>query len=382
MSPDHPPGLDLDRLRGLLDREQPGLVTGALSGRLIEGGRSNLTYAVTDDTAQWVVRRPPLGHVLATAHDMKREHRVISALYPTNVPVPKPILLCEDDEVLGAPFYVMEFVEGTPYRTADDLAPLGPARTRGAVLELVDTLVELHAVDPAEVGLADFGRPEGFLDRQLRRWGKQLDASRNRDLAGVEELHAALGRRLPNSPAPAVVHGDYRLDNVLIGTASEPEGRAGVESPNARRPEGLSTIGLSTPASAPRRGAEPKKGVDKIKAILDWEMSTLGDPLTDLGLLVMYSIPLHLPNSPISTTASAPGHPTPAELIERYAARSGRDVSSVAWYTAFAWFKLAVILEGIHYRYTLGQTVGRGFDRIGELVPVFIEHGLTTLQEG
>ena len=340
MSPDHPPGLDLDRLRGLLDREQPGLVTGALSGRLIEGGRSNLTYAVTDGTAKWVVRRPPLGHVLATAHDMKREHRVISALHPTNVPVPRPILLCEDDEVLGAPFYVMEFVEGTPYRTAGELLPLGPERTRGAVLELVDTLVELHAVDPAEVGLADFGRPEGFLDRQLRRWGKQLDASRNRDLAGVEELHAALGHRLPTSPAPAVVHGDYRLDNVLIGED------------------------------------------DRIKAILDWEMSTLGDPLTDLGLLVMYSMPLDLPNSPISTTASAPGHPTPAELIERYAARSGRDVSAVSWYTAFAWFKLAVILEGIHYRYTLGQTVGPGFDRIGELVPVFIEHGLTTLQEG
>ncbi|MFJ5309420.1 phosphotransferase family protein [Streptomyces sp. NPDC088350] len=343
MSPDHPPGLDLDRLRGLLDRERPGLVSGTLSGRLIEGGRSNLTYAVTDGTAKWVVRRPPLGHVLATAHDMKREHRVISALHPTSVPVPRPVLLCENPEaeaVLGAPFYVMEFVAGTPYRTADELVPLGPARTRGAVLELVDTLVELHAVDPAEVGLADFGRPEGFLDRQLRRWGKQLAASRNRELAGVEELHAALGRRLPDSPAPAVVHGDYRLDNVLIGED------------------------------------------DKIKAILDWEMSTLGDPLTDLGLLVMYSIPLELPNSPISTTASAPGHPAPAELIERYAARSGRDVSSVAWYTAFAWFKLAVILEGIHYRYTLGQTVGRGFDRIGELVPVFIEHGLTTLQEG
>ncbi|MFE9599826.1 phosphotransferase family protein [Streptomyces hokutonensis] len=340
MSPDHPPGLDLDRLRGLLDRERPGLVTGPLSGRLIEGGRSNLTYAVTDGSAKWVVRRPPLGHVLATAHDMKREHRVISALHPTDVPVPNPVLLCEDDEVLGAPFYVMEFVEGTPYRTADELVPIGPERTRGAVLELVDTLVELHAVDPAEVGLADFGRPEGFLDRQLRRWGKQLAASRNRELPGVEELHAALGRHLPDSPTPTVVHGDYRLDNVLIGED------------------------------------------DKIKAILDWEMSTLGDPLTDLGLLVMYSIPLKLPNSPISTTASAPGHPTPAELIERYAARSGRDVSSVAWYTAFAWFKLAVILEGIHYRYTLGQTVGRGFDRIGELVPVFIEHGLTTLQEG
>ncbi|WMI60054.1 phosphotransferase family protein [Streptomyces rochei] len=341
MSPDHPPGLDLDRLRGLLDRERPGLVVSPLSGRLIEGGRSNLTYAVSDGTGSWVVRRPPLGHVLATAHDMKREHRVISALHPTDIPVPRPVLLCEDEEVLGAPFYVMEFVEGTPYRTAEQLAPLGPERTRAAVLNLVDTLVGLHAVDPAEVGLGDFGRPEGFLDRQLRRWAKQLDASRNRDLAGIDELHATLGRELPRSPSPTVVHGDYRLDNVLIGGEN-----------------------------------------DEIRAILDWEMSTLGDPLTDLGLLVMYSSPLGMPDSPVSTTAQAPGHPAPAELIERYAARSGRDVSAVAWYTAFAWFKLAVILEGIHYRYTLGQTVGRGFDRIGDLVPVFIEHGLTTLQKG
>ncbi|MEU6219717.1 phosphotransferase family protein [Streptomyces sp. NPDC047022] len=340
MSPDHPPGLDLDRLRGLLDSERPGLVGGPLSGRLIEGGRSNLTYAVSDGAARWVVRRPPLGHVLATAHDMKREHRVISALHPTAVPVPRPVLLCEDESVLGAPFYMMEFVEGTPYRTAEQLAALGAERTREAVLGLVDTLVELHAVEPAEVGLEDFGRPEGFLDRQLRRWGKQLAASRDRDLPGIDELLASLGRSLPASPAPTVIHGDYRLDNVLLGED------------------------------------------DRITAILDWEMSTLGDPLTDLGLLTMYSVPLVLPGSPISTTATAAGHPDPRELIERYAARSGRDVSAVSWYTAFAWFKLAVILEGIHYRYTLGQTVGQGFDRIGELVPVFIEHGLTTLQEG
>ncbi|MEU6767435.1 phosphotransferase family protein [Streptomyces sp. NPDC046853] len=338
MSSDHPPGLDLDQLRGHLDRERPGLVGGPLTARLIEGGRSNLTYAVTDGATRWVVRRPPLGHVLATAHDMKREHRVISALHGTDVPVPAPLLLCEDDAVLGAPFYVMEFVDGTPYRTAQELAPLGAERTRAAVLGLVDTLVDLHSVDPEAVGLGDFGRPDGFLDRQLRRWGKQLDASRNRDLAGIDELHAALGRQLPASPAATVVHGDYRLDNVLIGDD------------------------------------------DRIKAILDWEMSTLGDPLTDLGLLVMYSTKLELPDSPISTTAGAPGHPDAAELVERYAARSGRDVSAVSWYTAFAWFKLAVILEGIHYRYTLGQTVGAGFDRIGELVPVFIEHGLTTLQ--
>ncbi|NDZ79734.1 phosphotransferase family protein [Streptomyces sp. SID10853] len=340
MSAVHPPGIDPEALRGHLDRVRPGLVRGPLSARLIEGGRSNLTYTVSDGTGRWVVRRPPLGHVLATAHDMKREHRVISALHPTGVPVPAPVLLCEDESVIGSPFYVMEFVEGTPYRTAAQLAPIGAERTRAAVLGLVDTLVDLHAVDPEAVGLADFGRPDGFLERQLRRWGKQLDASRNRELAGIDELHATLGRDLPRSPAPTVVHGDYRLDNVLLGDD------------------------------------------DRINAILDWEMSTLGDPLTDLGLLVMYSSDLGIPESPVSTTSGAAGHPSPTELVERYAARSGRDTSAIAWYTAFAWFKLAVILEGIHYRYTLGQTVGAGFDRIGSLVPVFIEHGLTTLQEG
>ncbi|MER7046265.1 phosphotransferase family protein [Streptomyces jumonjinensis] len=340
MSPVPPPGIDPERLRGHLDRERPGLVSGPLSARLIQGGRSNLTYRVTDGAARWVVRRPPLGHVLATAHDMKREHRVISALHPTAVPVPEPVLLCEDESVLGAPFYVMEYVEGTPYRSADELIPLGPERTRRAVLALVDTLVELHRVEPQQVGLGDFGRPEGFLDRQLRRWGKQLAASLSRELPGIDELHASLGRSLPRSAAPAVVHGDYRLDNVLTGAD------------------------------------------DTITAVLDWEMSTLGDPLTDLGLLTMYGTPLELPDSPVSTTATAPGHPSTAELIERYALGSGRDVSAVSWYTAFAWFKLAVILEGIHYRYTLGQTVGDGFDRIGDAVPLFIEHGLTTLQEG
>ncbi len=335
---DTPPGLDLDRLRALLDRERPGLVAGPLDARLIEGGRSNLTYRVSDGSGAWVVRRPPLGHVLATAHDMAREHRVMSALAPTPVPVPGTVLLCEDPEVLGAPFYVMEFVPGTPYRTEAQLRELGAERTRKIALNLVDTLVDLHAVDPAAVGLAGFGRPEGFLDRQLRRWGKQLDASRSRELPGIDELHAALGRRMPVSPPPAVVHGDYRLDNVLVDAD------------------------------------------DRLTAVLDWEMSTLGDPLTDLGLLVMYGEQQDIPGFPVPTAAGAPGHPTSAETVERYAARSGRDVSAIGWYTAFAFFKLAVILEGIHYRWTLGQTVGRGFDRIGSVVPLFIDRGLHTLQ--
>ncbi|MEU5190398.1 phosphotransferase family protein [Streptomyces klenkii] len=341
MSKGNPPGLDPERLRAHLERELPGLVRGPLAAELIEGGRSNLTYAVSDGTGRWVVRRPPLGHVLATAHDMRREHRVISALHRTAaVPVPGALLLCEDESVLGAPFYVMEFVEGTPYRTAAQLTEIGPDRTRKVVLGLADTLVRLHAVDPEAAGLADFGRPDGFLERQLRRWGKQLEASRNRELPGIDALRSGLAAALPASPAATVVHGDYRLDNVLIGVD------------------------------------------DAVAAVLDWEMSTLGDPLTDLGLLVMYSEQEPVPGSPISTTRDAPGHPDPAEIVERYAAASGRDVSALPWYTAFAYFKLAVILEGIHYRYTLGQTVGAGFDRIGQLVPLFIDNGLTTLRKG
>jgi aminoglycoside phosphotransferase (APT) family kinase protein len=336
--PDDPPGLDLDRLRRHLDRERPGLVGGELRAELIEGGRSNLTYRVTDGAGTWVVRRPPLGHVLATAHDMSREHRVISALADTPVPVPGTVLLCEDPQVIGAPFYVMDFMPGTPYRSERQLREIGPERTRAAVHTLVDTLVELHAVDPAAVGLADFGRPEGFLDRQLRRWGKQLDASRSRDLPGMDELHAALGRALPQSPAATIVHGDYRLDNVLVD------------------------------------------GDGRLTAVLDWEMSTLGDPLTDLGLLVMYTEQRSADLLSAPTTGGAPGHPTAREIVERYAERSGRDVSAVDWYTAFAYFKLAVILEGIHYRWTLGQTLGAGFDRIGEVVPVFIDRGLRTLR--
>jgi aminoglycoside phosphotransferase (APT) family kinase protein len=335
------PGLDLAALTAYLDRERPGLLAGPLTGRLIEGGRSNLTYAVTDGAGQWVVRRPPLGHVLATAHDMGREFRVISALRGSPVPVPGTVLLCEDPAVTGAPFYVMDFVAGVPYRTPGELAAIGPERTRAVAFDLVDTLVALHAVDPAAAGLAGFGRPDGFLERQLRRWGTQLAASRSRELPGIDELRDALAATLPGSGPATVVHGDYRLDNVLVDPAR-----------------------------------------DRAVAVLDWEMSTLGDPLTDLGLLVMYSDPRTLPGSPVAATASAPGHPSPAELVERYAARSGRDTSAIDWYTAFAWFKLAVILEGIHYRYTLGQTVGAGFDRIGALVPVFVDRGLTTLRKG
>jgi aminoglycoside phosphotransferase (APT) family kinase protein len=294
---------------------------------------------VGDGRARWVVRRPPLGHVLPTAHDMTREFRVISGLRDTAVPVPEALLLCEDQDVVGAQFYVMSFVEGTPYRTADELAELGEARTRAIADALVDTLVDLHAVDPAAVGLGDFGRPEGFLERQLRRWKKQLDASRSRDLPGIEELHDRLAAAVPVSGKPSIIHGDYRLDNVLVD------------------------------------------GDDKISAVLDWEMSTLGDPLTDLALLVAYAERDKVSLQFVSNASSAPGYPTTDQVVARYAERSGRDVSQLNWYVSFAFFKLAVILEGIYYRYQQGQTVGAGFEGVGAGVPLLITHGNEILKE-
>ena len=334
------PGLDLAALRQYLDREHPGLVSGPLTADVVQGGRSNLTYIVTDGSGRWVVRRPPLGHVLPTAHDMGREYRVISALGGTAVPVPGALSHCADTEVLGAPFYVMEYVAGIPYRTEDELRALGEQRTRAIALSMVDTLVDLHAVDPSAVGLADFGKPDGFLERQLRRWHKQLDGSRSRDVPGIDQLHDRLRVKLPESPTPAVVHGDYRMDNLLLDSS------------------------------------------DRITAVLDWEMSTLGDPLTDLALLVAYAERATLDIEVVSNVSGAPGYPGTDEVVERYAARSGRDVSALDWYIGFAFFKLAVILEGIHYRFSQGQTVGEGFDRIGAAVFPLVERGNAVLGKG
>jgi aminoglycoside phosphotransferase (APT) family kinase protein len=280
--------------------------------------------------------------VLATAHDMTREYRVITALRDTSVPVPLTFALCTDADVLGAPFYVMSKVEGTPYRTADELALVGPARARVIAERLVATLAQLHAVVPAEVGLSDFGRPDGFLARQVRRWKKQLDASRSRPLAGIDDLYERLAADPPDgSPgdgsSAAVVHGDYRLDNVLVDAD------------------------------------------DKIAAVVDWEMATLGDPLTDVGLLVVYQRMDRLAEGPMAS--DAPGYPDVPEVLALYAAASGRDLSNLGFYVALASFKLAVILEGIHYRYVHGQTVGEGFEEIGTLVEPLITSGLAAIME-
>ena len=337
-----PQGLDLGALRNWLDAQLPGLVSGDLTASLITGGKSNLTYSVSDGTQEYVVRRPPLGHVLATAHDMSREYTVMAALAPTDVPVPRMHALCEDTDVIGSPFYVMEKVTGTPYNRAAELAVLGEARTRAITERMVDTLVHLHAVDYAAVGLADFGRPEGYLGRQLRRWKKQLDSSRSRDLAGMDELIAGLAANVPAESGATIVHGDFRLDNLLVDDT------------------------------------------DQVAAVLDWEMSTLGDPLTDLAVLLAYQQMGE--NGPASRTnvvtdaTRAPGYLSRAEITARYAAQSGRDVSELGFHLGLAFFKLSVILEGIHYRHSHGQTVGTGFDGIGDMIVPLIDAGRAAIR--
>jgi aminoglycoside phosphotransferase (APT) family kinase protein len=341
-----PPGLDLGRLHSYLNGSAPGLASGPLRAELFAGGRSNLTYAVSDGASTWVLRRPPLGHVLPTAHDMTREHRVLDALSRNGFPAPRPLLLCTDPDVIGAPFYLMQHVEGSILRDAQELERLGADGMRALTLSLVETLADLHALVPAEIGLAGFGHPEGFNGRQVHRWKKQLDSSHSRDVPGIAELYDRLAAQVPDGPPGTVVHGDYRLDNVLVGPVGDTPG-------------------------------------PPVRAVLDWEMSTLGDPLSDLALMIVYARqPLLSSTTGPRAPLSVPGHPGIDELAAHYALRSGRDVGDLHWYVGFAAFKLAVILEGVHYRYVKGQTVGRGFDTVGAMVPMLVAQGHEALEVG
>jgi aminoglycoside phosphotransferase (APT) family kinase protein len=334
------PGVDLPELSTWLDQHHPGLRAGELSGEVIAGGKSNLTYRITDGTTTWALRRPPLAHVLPTAHDMVREFRVISALADTAVPVAPAIALCEDKAVLGAPFYLMGYVDGVVLDKPKLLRELDPADATRSCELLMDTLVDLHEVDPADVGLADFGRPDGFLARQVRRWHQQWQASETRPL---DELAATVDRltgTLPQQSAPAVVHGDYRLTNVMFAPA-----------------------------------------IDRIAAVVDWEMATLGDPLTDVGLLVVYQDLAQQGDTIMPQMRPDRGFLTAAQMVRRYAERSPRDLTHLNWYVGFGYFKLAVVAEGIHHRFLAGKTVGEGFDHFGAAVPVLLQAALHALAD-
>ncbi len=282
----------------------------------ISGGRSNLTYGVTDSTGRrWALRRPPLGKRLASAPDMAREHRIIAALAGTDVPVAPAVALCEDESVNGAPFYVMDFVDGPILRTKAEAEASFREVDRTAIGErVVDTLVAIHAVDPDAVGLGDLGRREDYVARQLRRWHGQWEKSKTRELEVIDDVHRRLSERIPEQGPATIVHGDYRLDNLILSA----DGR--------------------------------------IAAVVDWELCTLGDPLADVGMLLVYwsqpgdeLMPLFDP----PTTAA--GFPLRDEVRRRYAQLSGRDLTGIDYYVALAFWKLAIILEGVFARYAAGQ---------------------------
>jgi aminoglycoside phosphotransferase (APT) family kinase protein len=332
------PGVDLVALAAWMDAQRPGLRAGDLAGEVIAGGKSNLTYRITDGASTWALRRPPLAHVLPTAHDMAREFRVVSALASTGVPVPPAIALCQDAEVLGAPFYLMGFVDGVVLDKPELLRDLEPATATRTCELLMDTLVDLHDVDPSAVGLADFGRPDGFLARQVRRWHQQWQASETRPLDSLERTVQRLGATLPEQSPSAIVHGDYRLTNVMFAPT-----------------------------------------LDRIAAVVDWEMATLGDPLTDLGLLVVYQDLAQEGDTIMPQMLPERGFLTSAQLVAHYARQSSRDLSRLNWYVGLGYFKLAVVAEGIHHRYLAGKTVGAGFDHFGAAVPVLLDAALQAL---
>ncbi len=335
-----PDGVDLERLAPFFAERIEHASGGPLHAELISGGRSNLTYIVGDADHEWVLRRPPLGHVQPTAHDMAREFRVIEALAGSAVPVPRALAFCDDVAVNGAPFYVMEKVEGQILRTQDELAGVSRDDARRCSEALVDVMAALHAVDYNAVGLGDFGRPDGFVARNVRRWGKQWDGSREAgcpDNPAIDELARRLQAELPPSPAGTIVHGDYRLDNTMLATDD----------------------------------------VGQIVAVLDWEMSTLGDPLTDLGLFLLYwgrgEAQVVATGAVISPDL---GFLTRDEVVDRYARASGADLTWLDWYEVFASYKLAIIVAGIHARYLMGMTRGEGFDHMGQMVAALAQGAL------
>ena len=293
----------------------------------IAGGHSNLTYRVTDAADQsWALRRPPLGKRLGSAHDMGREHKVVSALGKTDVPVAPVVGFCEDESVNGAPFYVMEFVEGPILRGLMEAEVFPDEGDRRAIGERVaDTLVQIHAVDPDAAGLGDLGRKEDYVARQLHRWKGQWEKSKTRELEPIDRVHEALSARIPEQGPATIVHGDYRLDNMILTPSGE------------------------------------------VAAVVDWELCTLGDPLADVGLLMVYwpergddSLALGMPAN------LAPGFPTREELTSRYAERSGRDLSELDFFVALGYWKLAIILEGVYARYVAG-----GYGKVNEGVEAF-----------
>jgi len=302
----------------------------------ISGGHSNLTYEVADSGGRrWALRRPPLGKRLGSAHDMGREHKVVSALAGTNVPVAPIAGFSADDSVNGAPFYVMEFVEGPILRSQVEAEEHFDAAERAAIGERVaDTLVDIHTVDVDAIGLGDLGKREDYVARQLHRWQKQWEGSKTRELPVIDDVHDRLVARIPEQGPATIVHGDYRLDNMILTDSGE------------------------------------------VAAVVDWELCTLGDPLADVGMLYVYWAQKGDQMTALMQPPTlADGFPDREELMARYAERSGRDLSELDFYVALARWKLAIILEGVYSRYAAGGygKTDEGFEEFAKSVEKLAE---------
>jgi aminoglycoside phosphotransferase (APT) family kinase protein len=317
-----PEGIEIAGVTAWFEAHAPSVVP-PLRFSLIAGGRSNFTYTVTDSAGQrFVLRRPPLGPLLPSAHDMGREHRIMAALAESPVPVPPLIGLCTDEAVTGAPFYVMRFVDGLILRDPAAAATVPEGIRLAAAQSLVDVMADLHSFDPAAVGLGDLGRQDGYVERLLRRWRGQWEKSKSRELPLVDELADRLAANIPAAGPARIVHGDYRLDNAMVSPAD-----------------------------------------GSIQAVLDWELCTLGDPLADLGMLLVYWTEPGDEMSALSwAPTTAPGFPSRKEVTARYAASSGRDLSELDYFVALAYWKIAVILEGVYVRYASGAYGDSGDD--------------------
>jgi aminoglycoside phosphotransferase (APT) family kinase protein len=317
-----------------LDRLGPALVEATgddawrhAGAKLLSGGKSNLTFVLLSRTGELILRRPPTGELLPSAHDMMREARVQSALAGSSVPVAE-LVLADPGDLIGIPCYVMRRVPGHVLRGE---LPAGyaesPGQRQALSFTFADTLAALHAVDFEAVGLGDYGRPEGFMARQVRRWTGQWQASATHQVAEIDELAGRLAATVPNQQRATIVHGDYRLDNVVLD----------VDDPG------------------------------RIRAVLDWELSTLGDPLTDLALLSLFWIgPGERQLSLIPGVTHLPGFPNREQMLDRYAAASGADLTEMSWYQAFAHFKFAVIAQGVQARARAGAMGGQDFGDLDE----------------
>jgi aminoglycoside phosphotransferase (APT) family kinase protein len=331
-------GFDLAAVERHLREHVEGLPEGELEVMQFPSGASNLTYLLKIGDWEGVLRRPPLGPVPPRAHDMGRESRILTKLHEAYPLAPRPYFFCEDESVVGAPFYVMERREGV---VVDDELPEGTEPgselCRGISRTVADTLVELHAVDPWEAGLGDLGRPEGFLERQVEGWIERFEKAKTDEIDEVGPLTRWLARDIPESPEPTIIHNDYKLNNLILA------------------PDDLT----------------------EVRAVLDWEMATIGDPLFDLAVSLSYWTE---PDDPdelkevMPTVTSTPGFMTRREFMERYAGESGRDLSAMHWYMVFGYFKLAGILQQIYARWKKGQTQDERFADFDRRVRILILH--------